>query len=62
MIIYMSNIRTEFFIKIPQSNGTSNDKHMLKGLSAIVNNRVLFLKCKRHIFIHGNLKVLFSLI
>ena len=49
-------------MKIPQSNGTSNDKHMLKGLSAIVNKRVLFLKSKRHIFIDGNLKVSFSLI
>ena len=26
-------------MKIPQSNGTTNDKHMLKRLSAIVNNR-----------------------
>ena len=49
-------------MKIPQSNGTSNDKHMLKGLSAIVNNRVLILKCERHSFINRNLKVLFSLI
>ena len=49
-------------MKIPQSNGTSNEKHMLKGLSAIVNNRVLFLKCKRHIFIHGNPKVLVTFV
>ena len=49
-------------MKIPQSNGTSNDKHMLKGLSAVLSIIVSIKKSKRHIFIHGNPKVLVTFV